>query len=121
AGGPRDGRRPRAGAPPDLRTRAPLLGPRRVASARPRDLAALAARPLTGTPREHGARGHAGVQRVRAARTRSSRRLSDPEPVPAVGYRRLGAAGLLASEVGLGTNNSGSRLDEARTRAVIDR
>ena len=36
-------------------------------------------------------------------------------------HRRLGASGLLVSEVGLGTNNFGSRLDEARTRAVIDR
>lgn len=34
--------------------------------------------------------------------------------------RRLGASGLRVSEVGLGCNNFGGRLDEARTRAVVD-
>jgi aryl-alcohol dehydrogenase-like predicted oxidoreductase len=37
-----------------------------------------------------------------------------------VEYRRLGASGLLVSAVGLGTNNLGSRLDEAAARAVVD-
>ena len=36
-------------------------------------------------------------------------------------YRRLGESGLLVSEVGLGTNNFGQRLDQERTRHVIDR
>ncbi len=36
-------------------------------------------------------------------------------------YRRLGRSGLVVSEVGLGTNNFGSRLDEARSREVLDR
>ena len=35
-------------------------------------------------------------------------------------FRALGASGLLVSEMGLGTNNFGTRLDEATTRAVID-
>jgi aryl-alcohol dehydrogenase-like predicted oxidoreductase len=35
-------------------------------------------------------------------------------------YRRLGHSGLLVSEVGLGTNNFGTRLDEARGRDVLD-
>jgi aryl-alcohol dehydrogenase-like predicted oxidoreductase len=35
-------------------------------------------------------------------------------------YRRLGHSGLLVSAVGLGTNNFGSRLDEAATRLVLD-
>jgi aryl-alcohol dehydrogenase-like predicted oxidoreductase len=34
--------------------------------------------------------------------------------------RRLGRSGLKVSEVGLGCNNFGGRLDEARTRAVVD-
>lgn len=34
-------------------------------------------------------------------------------------YRRLGHSGLLVSEVGLGTNNFGTRLDEARGREVL--
>src|SRR6478609_7466324 len=34
--------------------------------------------------------------------------------------RRLGRSGLLVSEVGLGTNNFGTRLDEAATRRVLD-
>jgi len=37
-----------------------------------------------------------------------------------VDFRTLGASGLLVSEMGLGTNNFGTRLDEATTRAVID-
>lgn len=35
-------------------------------------------------------------------------------------YRRLGPSGLLVSAVGLGTNNFGTRLDEAGTRRVLD-
>ena len=35
-------------------------------------------------------------------------------------YRRLGNSGLLVSAMGLGTNNFGSRIDEDRTRAVLD-
>ena len=35
-------------------------------------------------------------------------------------YRRLGRSGLLVSAVGLGTNNFGTRLDEAGTRCVLD-
>ena len=35
-------------------------------------------------------------------------------------YRRLGRSGLLVSAVGLGTNNFGTRLDEAGTRRVLD-
>jgi aryl-alcohol dehydrogenase-like predicted oxidoreductase len=35
-------------------------------------------------------------------------------------YRTLGDSGLLVSVVGLGCNNFGGRLDNARTRAVID-
>ncbi len=35
-------------------------------------------------------------------------------------YRRLGHSGLLVSEVGLGTNNFGTRLDKARGRDVLD-
>ncbi len=35
-------------------------------------------------------------------------------------FRRLGHSGLLVSEVGLGTNNFGTRLDEARGRDVLD-
>jgi aryl-alcohol dehydrogenase-like predicted oxidoreductase len=34
--------------------------------------------------------------------------------------RRLGRSGLLVSEVGLGANNFGTRLDEPRARAVLD-
>lgn len=34
--------------------------------------------------------------------------------------RRLGRSGLLTSEVGLGTNNFGTRLDEPSARAVLD-
>ncbi len=34
-------------------------------------------------------------------------------------YRRLGHSGLLVSEVGLGANNFGTRLDEARGREVL--
>jgi aryl-alcohol dehydrogenase-like predicted oxidoreductase len=34
--------------------------------------------------------------------------------------RRLGRSGLLVSALGLGTNNLGSRLDEAASRAVVD-
>jgi len=37
-----------------------------------------------------------------------------------VEYRRLGPSGLLVSAVGLGTNNFGTRLDEAGTRRVLD-
>jgi aryl-alcohol dehydrogenase-like predicted oxidoreductase len=37
-----------------------------------------------------------------------------------VEYRRLGSSGLLVSAVGLGTNNFGTRLDEAGTRRVLD-
>jgi aryl-alcohol dehydrogenase-like predicted oxidoreductase len=37
-----------------------------------------------------------------------------------VEYRRLGRSGLLVSAVGLGTNNFGTRLDEAGTRRVLD-
>jgi aryl-alcohol dehydrogenase-like predicted oxidoreductase len=37
-----------------------------------------------------------------------------------VEYRRLGCSGLLVSAVGLGTNNFGTRLDEAGTRRVLD-
>ena len=36
-------------------------------------------------------------------------------------YRRLGDSGLLVSEVGLGTNTFGRRLDEDGTRRVVDR
>lgn len=35
-------------------------------------------------------------------------------------HRRLGRSGLLVSEVGLGTNNFGTRLDEQQSRAVLD-
>src|SRR6478609_6985837 len=35
-------------------------------------------------------------------------------------YRRLGTSGLLVSALGLGTNNIGSRLDEAASRDVVD-
>jgi aryl-alcohol dehydrogenase-like predicted oxidoreductase len=35
-------------------------------------------------------------------------------------YRNLGRSGLRVSEVGLGTNNFGNRLDEERVRAVLD-
>ena len=35
-------------------------------------------------------------------------------------HRRLGNSGLQVSEVGLGCNNFGQRLDEAATRAVVD-
>ena len=35
-------------------------------------------------------------------------------------YRTLGDSGLLVSVVGLGCNNFGGRLDNARTRAVVD-
>ena len=35
-------------------------------------------------------------------------------------YRRLGRSGLLVSAMGLGTNNFGSRLDEAATGRVLD-
>jgi aryl-alcohol dehydrogenase-like predicted oxidoreductase len=35
-------------------------------------------------------------------------------------YQTLGNSGLLVSVVGLGCNNFGGRLDEARTRAVVD-
>ena len=35
-------------------------------------------------------------------------------------HRRLGTSGLQVSEVGLGCNNFGQRLDEAGTRAVVD-
>ena len=35
-------------------------------------------------------------------------------------HRRLGNSGLQVSEVGLGCNNFGERLDEAATRAVVD-
>jgi aryl-alcohol dehydrogenase-like predicted oxidoreductase len=35
-------------------------------------------------------------------------------------YRTLGASGLLVSTVGLGCNNFGGRLDEDRTREVVD-
>jgi aryl-alcohol dehydrogenase-like predicted oxidoreductase len=35
-------------------------------------------------------------------------------------YRRLGRSGLIVSAMGLGTNNFGSRLDEDRTRAVLE-
>ena len=35
-------------------------------------------------------------------------------------HRRLGNSGLQVSEVGLGCNNFGQRLDEAGTRAVVD-
>ena len=35
-------------------------------------------------------------------------------------YRTLGDSGLLVSVVGLGCNNFGGRLDDARTRAVVD-
>jgi aryl-alcohol dehydrogenase-like predicted oxidoreductase len=35
-------------------------------------------------------------------------------------YRSLGDSGLLVSVVGLGCNNFGGRLDNARTRAVVD-
>jgi aryl-alcohol dehydrogenase-like predicted oxidoreductase len=37
-----------------------------------------------------------------------------------VEYRRLGTSGLLVSALGLGTNNLGSRLDEAGSQAVVD-
>lgn len=36
-------------------------------------------------------------------------------------YRRLGRSGLLVSAVGLGTNNIGNKLDEAASRAVLER
>lgn len=36
-------------------------------------------------------------------------------------YRRLGQSGLLVSSLGLGTNNFGSKLDEAGARAVLER
>src|ERR1700749_5262392 len=39
---------------------------------------------------------------------------------PGMRYRTLGDSGLLVSVVGLGCNNFGGRLDNARTRAVID-
>jgi len=35
-------------------------------------------------------------------------------------YRRLGHSGLVVSAVGLGTNNFGTRLDEDRTRSVLE-
>ena len=35
-------------------------------------------------------------------------------------YRRLGESGLLVSEVGLGTNNFGTRLDQAHAQGVLD-
>lgn len=35
-------------------------------------------------------------------------------------YRRLGQSGLIVSAVGLGTNNFGTRLDEDRTRSVLE-
>ena len=35
-------------------------------------------------------------------------------------YRRLGDSGLLVSAIGLGTNNFGTRLDEAATGRVLD-
>ncbi len=35
-------------------------------------------------------------------------------------YRRLGRSGLVVSEIGLGTNNLGTRLDEAQSRAVVE-
>src|ERR1700742_5061812 len=39
---------------------------------------------------------------------------------PGMRYRTLGDSGLLVSVVGLGCNNFGGRLDDARTRAVVD-
>ena len=35
-------------------------------------------------------------------------------------YRSLGTSGLQVSEIGLGTNNFGSRIDEATCRAIVD-
>jgi aryl-alcohol dehydrogenase-like predicted oxidoreductase len=35
-------------------------------------------------------------------------------------YRRLGSSGLIVSAMGLGTNNFGTRIDEDRTRAVLE-
>lgn len=35
-------------------------------------------------------------------------------------YRRLGSSGLITSAMGLGTNNFGSRLDEDRTKAILE-
>jgi len=35
-------------------------------------------------------------------------------------YRSLGTSGLQVSEIGLGTNNFGNRLDEATCRAIVD-
>ncbi len=40
--------------------------------------------------------------------------------IPGMRYRTLGDSGLLVSVVGLGCNNFGGRLDNARTRAVVD-
>jgi aryl-alcohol dehydrogenase-like predicted oxidoreductase len=37
-----------------------------------------------------------------------------------VEYRRLGRSGLAVSEIGLGTNNFGTRLDQAQSSAVVD-
>src|SRR5882724_2191613 len=39
---------------------------------------------------------------------------------PGMRYRTLGDSGLLVSVVGLGCNNFGGRLDNERTRAVVD-
>jgi aryl-alcohol dehydrogenase-like predicted oxidoreductase len=36
-------------------------------------------------------------------------------------YRHLGSSGLLVSAMGLGTNNFGSRLDEARSKAILEK
>jgi len=36
-------------------------------------------------------------------------------------YRRLGNSGLLVSSMGLGTNNFGARIDEARTAEILEK
>src|SRR5689334_24486866 len=59
---------------------------------------------------------------VRSPRRRSARRCRrSPFPYdPGMRYRTLGDSGLLVSVVGLGCNIFGGRLDNARTRAVVD-
>src|SRR6201990_661095 len=63
---------------------------------------------------------YAPIRPGRARRSARHGRCNRVPYDPGMRYRSLGDSGLLVSVVGLGCNNFGGRLDNARTRAVVD-
>src|ERR1700720_547934 len=76
----------------------------------------------TGHDRERGAsrQGQKAVLRAIAASTAAANSDIFEQEDLSMEYRRLGDSGLKVSEIGLGCNNFGMRIDQDATNAVID-